>query len=213
MAGSRALGVPPRRCRRVRPVAEQPPIEIRRSARRRRTVSARREADRIVILMPTGLSASAEQAWVARMFTKLDRQAARARTSGAGGRGAGSRRGADRGAGSDAALMERARRLSAAYLGGQARPVSVTWVNNQLRRWGSCTPSRGTIRLTERLQSMPDEVIDAVLLHELAHLLEPNHSARFWALLASYPKLEWARGYLAGVERAAGLDLDGPSTL
>jgi hypothetical protein len=41
----------------------------------------------------------------------------------------------------------------------------------------------------------------------LAHLIEPGHGPRFWALLGDYPKLERARGYLDGVAHAAGLDL------
>jgi hypothetical protein len=44
-----------------------------------------------------------------------------------------------------------------------------------------------------------------VLLHELAHLLRPAHDREFWRLLAAYPRVERARGYLEGVAAAAGL--------
>jgi predicted metal-dependent hydrolase len=47
---------------------------------------------------------------------------------------------------------------------------------------------------------MPEYVVDYVLVHELAHLIEPSHDARFWALVARYPRAERARGFLEGVE-------------
>lgn len=54
---------------------------------------------------------------------------------------------------------------------------------------------------------MPGWVVDYVLLHELAHLLQPGHGPQFWQLLEGYPRLERARGYLQGVSAASGLDL------
>jgi hypothetical protein len=74
-----------------------------------------------------------------------------------------------------------------------------------MSRWGSCTPADGTIRVSERLKGMPGYVLDYVLLHELAHLLRPAHDREFWRLLAAYPRVERARGYLEGVAAAAGL--------
>jgi hypothetical protein len=106
---------------------------------------------------------------------------------------------------SDDELLARARDLARRHLDGQARPAAVRWVDNQETRWGSCTPEDRTIRLSRRLVGMPDFVVDYVLLHELAHLLEPGHGPDFWALLESYPRLERARGYLEGVAAAAGL--------
>ena len=107
---------------------------------------------------------------------------------------------------SDDDLLERAQRLSDNYLGGLATPESVRWVDNQNSRWGSCTPGDRTIRLSERLQGMPSWVVDYVLVHELAHLLEPGHDAKFWAWVDRYPQAEKAKGYLLGWSAAAPLE-------
>jgi predicted metal-dependent hydrolase len=110
----------------------------------------------------------------------------------------------------DDELLARARRLTSRYLPDHAArvvPTSVRWVTNQNGRWGSCTPDDGTIRISHRIQEMPDWVIDYVLLHELAHLIVPSHNARFWALVDRYPKSERAQGYLEGISAATGLVL------
>ncbi|MET9934805.1 MULTISPECIES: M48 family metallopeptidase [unclassified Streptomyces] len=176
-----------------RSVTSKPPrdtgtsaVEVRRSARRSRTVSAYREGDRTIVLIPARMSEAEERRWVGVMLDKL---AAKERRSVLG----------------DRELTERARRLSDQYFDGRARPGSVRWVTNQNTRWGSCTPSEGSIRLSHRLQGMPEYVVDYVLLHELAHLLVPGHGPRFWRLLEAYPRTERARGYLEGVAAAGRL--------
>ncbi|MFF4758618.1 M48 family metallopeptidase [Streptomyces sp. NPDC001292] len=161
-------------------------IEVRRSARRRRTVSAYREGGRTVVLIPARMSEAEERRWVTVMLDKLAAQETR-RAPG------------------DTELAERAERLSAQFFDGRARPASVRWVANQNTRWGSCTPAEGSIRLSHRLQGMPEYVVDYVLLHELAHLLVPGHGPDFWRLLEAYPRTERARGYLEGVAAAARL--------
>ncbi|WP_235001866.1 M48 metallopeptidase family protein [Actinacidiphila paucisporea] len=158
-------------------------VEVRRSARRRQTVSAYRDGDRTVVLIPARMSAAEEQRWVAVMLEKLAAQESR-RMPG------------------DDELAARAERLSEQYLTGRAVPDTVRWVTNQNSRWGSCTPSEGSIRLSHRLQGMPEYVIDYVLLHELAHLLVPGHGPAFWKLLECYPRTERARGFLEGVVAA-----------
>lgn len=138
------------------------------------------------MLIPARLSEAEERRWVTVMLDKLAAQESR-RSLG------------------DAELAERAERLSAQFLGGRARPASVRWVTNQNTRWGSCTPAEGSIRLSHRLQGMPEYVVDYVLLHELAHLLVPGHGPDFWRLLEAYPRTERARGYLEGVAAAGRL--------
>jgi len=154
-----------------------------RSARRRRTVSAHREGDRIVVSVPARISRAEEARWVALMVARVLASERKARPS-------------------DAELVERAAGLSRRYLDGRAVPTSVRWVDNMAARWGSCTPVDGTIRLSRRLVGMPSYVIDYVLLHELAHLLVPGHGAAFKALMARYERLERAEGFLDGVTSA-----------
>ncbi|GAA3391185.1 M48 family metallopeptidase [Streptomyces roseoviridis] len=176
-----------------RSVTSRPPrgsgtsaVEVRRSSRRSRTVSAYREGDRTIVLIPARMSEAEEQRWVHVMLDKLAAQESRSVLG-------------------DRELTERAERLSDQYFEGRARPASVRWVTNQNTRWGSCTPSEGSIRLSHRLQGMPEYVLDYVLCHELAHLLVPGHGPRFWRLLEAYPRTERARGYLEGVVAAARL--------
>ncbi|WP_346959560.1 M48 family metallopeptidase [uncultured Arthrobacter sp.] len=180
--------------------ADGAPVEVRRSARRRRTVAAFWENGTAVVAIPAHFSGAQELEWVNRMLEKLRLQGSRSRKA------AGKRR-----AGSDVELAARAAELSASYLSGRAVPASVRWVTNQNSRWGSATPSEGTIRLSHKLQPMPQWVIDYVLLHELAHLLVAAHNAAFWRLLAAYPDTERAKAFLEGVSFATsrGLPPDG----
>jgi predicted metal-dependent hydrolase len=168
----------------------KPVVEVRRSQRRRRTVSAYREGERVIVLIPAQFSRAEEREWVDKMLARL---AARDQ----------------RGPRGDAELFARARRLIARYFPdyAAATPVSVRWVSNQNGRWGSCTPADRTIRISDRMQDMPDWVLDYVLVHELAHLIVPSHSAKFWALVGRYAKAERARGYLEGICAAAGLTM------
>jgi len=55
-------------------------------------------------------------------------------------------------------------------------------LSNAQSRWGSCS-SRGDLRLNWRLLQAPPHIINYVICHELAHLKEMNHSARFWAIV------------------------------
>lgn len=105
---------------------------------------------------------------------------------------------------SDTALLTRCAELSTKYLGDKAVPSSVRWVPPMRTRWASCTPSEGTIRVSDRLREVPPWVLDYVLVHELTHLLVPGHGKDFWALVRAYPRTDRAVGYLEGLSAAAG---------
>lgn len=173
------------------PADDAPKVEVRRSSRRKRTVTAYREQDTIVVLLPGRMSAREERDWVDQMVQRVLAREARA----AGPRG-------------DEELAQRAAALATEYLapvlGEAPTPAAVTWVGNQQHRWGSCTPSSRTIRLSDRLRRLPGWVVDYVLLHELVHLVEPSHSTRFWSLVGRYAEADRARGYLEGYQAAGG---------
>lgn len=174
--------------------ADAPEVEVRRSRRRRRTVSAYRDGDRIVVMIPASLSRKEEADWIAKMITRLEKSEKRRKPS-------------------DEGLLQRALELSDRYFGGLAVPESVRWVDNQNARWGSCTPGDRSIRLSARLQGLPQWVVDYVIVHELAHLLEHGHDANFWAWVDRYPKAERAKGYLLGWSAAARVDNPPPADI
>ena len=165
----------------------RPEVEVRRSKRRRRTVSAYRDGERIIVLIPAAMSRREEAEWVEQMVARIEK-AERRRTP------------------SDEELFKRAMGLSDKYFGGLATPTSVRWVDNQQSRWGSCTPGDRSIRLSARLQGMPPWVVDYVLVHELAHLFEPHHNDAFWGWVDRYPQAERAKGFLLGWSAAARLE-------
>ena len=103
-------------------------------------------------------------------------------------------------------LLGRAKRLLPPRLLVLAEQFDLTVtrvsVRNQRARWGSCATG-GRISLNWRLIQTPDDVRDYVLIHELMHLRQPNHSARFWALVArACPGHEASRRWLRAHEAA-----------
>lgn len=152
-------------------------------------MSAYRKDGKVIVMIPARFTRAQESEWVDTMLDKLERSEQRTRRT-------------------DEQLMRRAKELSREYLAGKVKPSSIRWVDNMEQRWGSCTTGDATIRLSHRLQPMPVWVIDYVLLHELAHLIEPSHNQRFWHWVDKYPKAERAKGYLEGVAAAASLGFE-----
>lgn len=152
-------------------------------------MTAYREGGRTVVLIPARFTKAQEREWVEKMLARLSAQERRRRPE-------------------DDELLARAHTLNERFLGSLATPATVTWVSNQNTRWGSCTPADRSIRLSTRLLGMPSWVLDYVLLHELAHLIQPGHGASFWSLLAAYPRTERARGFLEGFAAARDLPMD-----
>lgn len=159
-------------------------VEIVRSPRRRKTITAERRGGRVVVRLPAGLTQAEERTWVDRMVTRLAERERVARLN--------ARR----------ELSRAADRLNHRYFGGRLRWRSIRYVSNQRDRFASCTPADRTIRISDRVADMPPWVRDYVVVHELAHLLVTDHSPRFWRLVGRYPLAERARGYLI----ARGMD-------
>ncbi|GAB4153400.1 MAG: M48 family metallopeptidase [Candidatus Promineifilaceae bacterium] len=156
------------------------PVEIVRSARRVKTVSARLQNGTLMVQAPAHLSDAELAPIIADLQQRMQRKAQPV-------------------AQTDEMLAQRAQALNQQFFGGGLRWHSIRYVKNQEKRFGSCTPSTGVIRISHRLAEMPDWVRDYVLMHELAHLLEANHGPRFWQLVNRYPLTERARGYLMAV--------------
>lgn len=181
----------------LRPATEgRPALEIHRSPRRRRTASANAVGEVLRIRVPAGMPHADED----RMISGLVGKVLRARQA------------QDRGG--DAELQRRATALADRYLDG-VRPASVRWSPRMNVRLGSCSVADGNIRISDRLASAPDWTLDYVIVHELAHLLEPNHSLRFHALVARYPDVAraqaWLDGFTAGQLAAGARQSSSPS--
>mgnify|MGYP005990021269 FL=1 len=173
----------------------RPEIIIRRSARRRRTLSARMEGSSVLVMVPMGMRKADQDRQVMELVDKVTKSDAR-------------RRHHD----SNDELTRRALRLCQKYLDPRVNdtvePASVRWVSNQNSRWGSCTPSTGQIRLSDRMIGFPDWVVDHVLAHELCRLVGGDHNRRFHELLAGFPNAERAEGFLTGFQWAVSGEAD-----
>ena len=164
------------------------PVKIMRSAKRKKTVSAELKNGELVVRAPARMS----DRELAPIIEKLQKRL---------------RKKTNRIPKTDEDLEAMAQQLHQTYFSGRLKWQSIRCVTNQNRRFGSCTPSLGTIRLSDRLASMPDWVLKYVIVHELAHLEEANHGPNFWALVNRYPLTERARGYLMAI----GLEEDAPN--
>lgn len=157
------------------------PIDVVRSERRKRTVQAYLRDGRIKVMVPAGLDAEEEEGLVEDLANKIRRKASSAHVD----------------------LAHRARHLAREYR--LPLPSEIVWSDRQMKRWGSCTPSEGRIRISSRLASMPGWVLDSVIVHELAHLEEQGHGSRFQELVGRYELTERAKGYLMAVSEGVAL--------
>lgn len=164
--------------------AMPPPIRIVATRRRRRTVAARLRAGVLELLVPDWMSQAERQRWAEVMSRRLQRRAERSRPS-------------------DERLAGRARALNEKHFGGRLRWTSIAFAEMS-HLWGSCTFTSGAIRIARRAASLPDWVLDYLLVHEMSHLEHSDHGLAFHEMENRYALTERARGYLMAVDHAAG---------
>lgn len=159
-------------------------VTVIRSAKRRKTAQARLVDGRLEVRIPARSTTAEEHRLVEGFRRRWERSAASDATD----------------------LTMCARRLARTH--DLPRPSEIRWVANQAHRWGSCSHDGGVIRISDRLAGMPLWVLDHVIVHELAHLVEPGHGARFAELARRYPLAERAEGYLLAVSGDTDASVD-----
>jgi len=169
------------------PPTDQPRHRLVRSPDRRRSASAAVRGGELVLRVPAGLAPDDERELAGRVLAKVVRRAddaavpagpppsvpARDTRARPGPRG-------------DRLLVARADAVADRFLGG-VRATRVSWSHRMQSRWGSCTVPSARVRISSRVSVAPDEVLDHLLLHELAHLRETGHGTAFRRLVAQDP--------------------------
>lgn len=153
-------------------------VKIIRSAKRRKTVSARLIKDLIVVNVPYQIPEPQLEKIIARFKEKFQRRKLKEELN------------------KTEDLLSVFKRFNAKYFENGLKVKSIEYVTNQNSKFGCCDYKAANIRISHRLSAMPLWVRDYVIVHEMAHLLEPNHSRAFWALVSRYELAERARGYL-----------------
>lgn len=152
-------------------------VRVIRSSRRKKTVSASMVQGELVIRLPARMSKKEEARWIEKIKEQMLSKARRPPRS-------------------DEYLLARAKTLNKKIFKDCIDLKSISFSDNQQKRHGSCDTLNCFIRISSRLKEMPDWVLDYVIVHELAHLLHPDHSPDFWMEVNRYPLAERARGFL-----------------
>ena len=159
-----------------------PEYRVVRKERRKRSISAFRQAGVIEIHIPARLSKRQELELIPEMIEMVLKREAKARKG-------------------DDQLLEIALEILEKYLPDfYERPTSITW-RGMSERWGSCTTVDGTIRISDRLINAPDYVLNYIIFHELIHLRVHAHDDIFYEYLQRYTDQVKAEAYLDGYEQ------------
>ena len=158
------------------------PVKVIRSQRRKKSSSARIVNGVIEVRIPAWMNSKQETEAVRALIVRIEKKHAIAEA--------------------DIDLMARARSLARAYK--LPIPGEIKWVTNQKTMWGSCSFNDGVVRISSRLVNVPGWVLDYVILHEITHLVEPNHGPEFHRLMQRYRKAERAEGFLDAVAHGFG---------
>ena len=161
-------------------------VTVIRSRRRKKTIQTKSQDGHLWIYLPAGMHPREEQKWIERMMKRNECREQKKIVKE-----------------SDSWLFQRAKELNKKYF-NKALDFSIKFVNNQNSRYGSCTSLDKSIRISERVKTMPSWVQDYIIIHELAHLIYPDHSKEFWETVDQYKYAERAKGYLIALGDKTG---------
>ena len=144
-------------------------------------MSARMRSGVLELLVPAAMPHHERQHWAQVMRHRMEKRRERTRPT-------------------DERLQQRARTLNTRHFGGRLKWSSIGFVDMD-HLWGSCTFTDGAIRISRRAAGLPEWVIDYLLMHEMAHLLQSDHGPAFHELENLYPLAERAKGYLMALDQ------------
>ena len=153
-------------------------VKIVRSKRRLRTVSGRLVENTLLVNAPLMLPQDRLEQIVAKFKLKFERKRLKEEL------------------GKSDDLLERAGKINEKYFANRLKINSIEYATDQNTRFGCCNYRAASIRISHRVGLMPEWVRNYVVLHEMAHLIEPNHSSAFWDIVSRYKLAERAKGYL-----------------
>ncbi len=160
-------------------------VKISYSSKRKRTVSARTEGGVLLVAAPAAINKQYLDRIIESFKDKFERR--RAKDDLRKGR----------------SLRDVAARINKKYFGNKLNVSSIEYSSRQNKRYGSCDSRTGKIKISSRLKEMPLWVRDYVIVHEMAHLVEPNHGKAFCDIVNRYKLAERAKGYLMAAGRYA----------
>jgi predicted metal-dependent hydrolase len=158
-------------------------VRVSYSTKRKRTVSAKVNGNFLDVTAPSMINKQQLEKIVEELKEKIKRRKTKEKIN------------------RDKLLDEVAAKFNKKYFDGRVEVRSIEYSSRQNRRYGSCNHITGQIRISSRLKEMPVWVRDYVIVHEMAHLLEPNHGKAFRKLVNRYKLAERARGYLLAAGR------------